>query len=424
VIGYLLALAVVIPASGWIGDRFGTKRTFVLALVLFTGASALCSRASSLTELVLFRALQGVGGGMLNPVGTSMLFRAYPPSERAKASAVLLTPAVIAPALGPVVGGIITTNWSWRWIFYVNVPLGVLGVVFAATMLKEHTEPTAGRIDIPGMVLSGAGLSMTVYALSEGPVKGWTSTSVVVFGVIGMLSLCATVFVELRVRYPLLALRLLQDKMFRTANLVIIPMYIAVFGNTFLLPLYFQDLRGMSAQGSGLMLLPQSVGMMMATSTVGRYFYPRFGPRRLIVVGMSLSALSLAFFPLITIGTSLWLIGAVLLLRGVIIPTPTIPAQTAAYATISSADSGRASSLYLTTRQISGALGVALAATVVTSVTNNRLTHAGTDPAAQAHAHLTGFRWAFGIGVVSSLVAVVIGRHVDDALAAPTLKRR
>ncbi|MFZ9427915.1 MAG: MFS transporter, partial [Ilumatobacteraceae bacterium] len=135
ILGYLLALAVFIPASGWIGDRFGTKKTFLFALTVFTGASVLCGFAQSLEQLIGFRLLQGVGGGMLTPIGTAMLYRAFPPEERARASAILIVPTVIAPALGPLVGGFIVTHFSWRWIFYVNIPVGVFGILFAATFL-------------------------------------------------------------------------------------------------------------------------------------------------------------------------------------------------------------------------------------------------------------------------------------------------
>src|ERR1700704_6220134 len=156
VLGYLLSLAVWIPASGWVGDRLGTRRVFLFALAMFTLASALCGQANSLRELVAFRVLQGVGGGMLVPVGTAMLFRAFPPIERAKASTVLIIPTVLAPATGPVVGGWLVTDVSWRWIFYVNLPVGLFGFVIGALFLREYREGKAGRFDVPGFLFSGA----------------------------------------------------------------------------------------------------------------------------------------------------------------------------------------------------------------------------------------------------------------------------
>src|SRR4051812_24097224 len=148
--GYLLSLAVWIPASGWLGDRIGTKRVFIFALATFSAASALCGLAANVDQLIAFRILQGVGGGMLTPVGAAMLFRAFPPSERAKASAVLLVPTMVAPALGPLIGGALVDHVTWRAIFWVNLPIGFVGLVFAAVFLQEHREESAGAFDFPG----------------------------------------------------------------------------------------------------------------------------------------------------------------------------------------------------------------------------------------------------------------------------------
>ena len=166
VTGYLLSLALWIPASGWLGDRFGTKRIFCFALGVFTLASALCGLAWSIQSLVAFRLLQGVGGGMIAPVGTAMLYRAYPPIERPRAAAILASATVLAPAIGPVLGGFLVTYASWRWIFFVNVPIGIFGVIFSALMLKEHKEGSAGGFDAGGFVLAGVGLAAVLFAFS------------------------------------------------------------------------------------------------------------------------------------------------------------------------------------------------------------------------------------------------------------------
>ncbi len=196
VTGYLLSLAVWIPASGWIGDRFGTKKVYLFAIVMFTGASVLCGTATTLTELTVYRILQGVGGGMLVPVGTAMLFRAFPPIERAKASTVLIIPTVLAPALGPVIGGWLVTYHSWRWNFYLNVPVGIATFVIGAIGLREHKEPTAGRFDLAGFVLSGVSLAAVLFALSRGPSDGWTAPIVVIPLVGGILAFALLVYVE------------------------------------------------------------------------------------------------------------------------------------------------------------------------------------------------------------------------------------
>src|SRR5689334_24977960 len=147
-IAYLVSLAVFIPASGWLGDRFGGKRVLLAAIVVFTVASALCGLASSLGELVAFRILQGAGGGMLAPVGMAMLFRVFPPAERIRASAILTFPTTFAPALGPVLGGLLTTDLSWRWVFYVNVPIGAAALAFGARFLRQSTRARPGRFDL------------------------------------------------------------------------------------------------------------------------------------------------------------------------------------------------------------------------------------------------------------------------------------
>src|SRR5271156_1875139 len=162
-IAFLVSLAVFIPASGWLGDRFGGKRVLLTAIVVFTVASALCGLATSLGELVAFRVLQGVGGGMLAPVGMAMLFRAFPPEERIRASSILTVPTAVAPALGPVVGGLLVTDLSWRWVFYVNVPIGIAAVVFGSIFLGHNVQSRPGRFDLPGFLLSGVGLGLLMY---------------------------------------------------------------------------------------------------------------------------------------------------------------------------------------------------------------------------------------------------------------------
>ena len=157
VVAYLVSLAVVIPASGWLGDRWGTKRIFLLALALFTIASALCGLAGNFTLLVLFRCLQGAAGGALAPVGTAMLYRTFPPAQRVQISSILIIPTVIAPATGPVLGGLLVDQWSWRWVFFVNVPIGMAAFVFGLLFLQEHREAAAGRFDLPGFLLAGSG---------------------------------------------------------------------------------------------------------------------------------------------------------------------------------------------------------------------------------------------------------------------------
>src|SRR4051794_3200258 len=238
VVGYLVSLAIFIPVSGWLGDRFGTKRVLLVALVMFTAASALCGAAQSLDQLVLFRVLQGVGGGMLAPVGLAMLFRTFPPAERVRASRILIVPTALAPAIGPVLGGLLVTDISWRWVFYVNLPLGVIGVVFCALFVREQRQGDPGRFDLPGFLLSGIGFGAVMYAASEGPAKGWTSAPILASGIVGIVLLAVLVRVELRTAAPMLDLRLLSNRLFRRTSATMVLSIAAFLGSLFLVALF------------------------------------------------------------------------------------------------------------------------------------------------------------------------------------------
>jgi EmrB/QacA subfamily drug resistance transporter len=413
VIGYLLSLAVWIPASGWIGDRFGTRRVFLVALGMFTGASALCGQSHSLGELVAFRVLQGVGGGMLVPVGTAMLFRAFPPIERAKASTVLIVPTVLAPALGPVLGGWLVTDVSWRWIFYVNLPVGIVAFAVGFLFLREERETTAGRFDLPGFVLSGAGLALVLFALSQGPEKGWRSPEVVGAGTLGVALFAALIVAETRVPEPMLALRLYRERMFRNANIVLTLTYASFIGVLFLLPLYLQNLRQFTPLVSGLTTFPQALGVVVSSQIVGG-LYHRVGPRRLIFFGMlGMAAITFAFV-FVGLGTSLWTIRLIMFSRGIAMAFAFVPLQAATYANITAADTGRASALYSTQRQVAAALGVATMGTVLISRTTSP-TRLGA---------LAGFHAAFLIGSVLVTIAAFSGLLIRDEDAAATMTSR
>ena len=417
VLGYLLSLAVWIPASGWIGDRFGTKKVYLFALVMFTGSSVLCGTATSLNQLTAFRILQGVGGGMLVPVGTAMLFRAFPPIERAKASTVLIIPTVLAPALGPVIGGWFVTYHSWRWIFYLNVPIGIAAFAFGLVGLREHKEPNAGRFDIVGFVLSGSGLAAILFALSRGPADGWGSQIVVIPLVYGVLAFTALIYVETHIDEPMLALRLFKERMFRNANIVTGLAFGSFAGVLFLLPLFLQEVLGLTAIQYGLTTFPQAVGMILASQVAGR-LYHTVGPRRLIIGG--LIALSIVTFPLASVGfgTSLWLIRLIMFARGVCMAFAFVPIQAASYANIEPVDTGRASAIYSAQRQIAASLGVAILATVLVEATTHFLGGA-TSPATAA---LDAYHIAFFVAACLVAVAAMSAFLIRDRDAASTIR--
>ncbi|MEO9256544.1 MAG: DHA2 family efflux MFS transporter permease subunit, partial [Tepidiformaceae bacterium] len=402
VTGYLLSLAIWIPASGWVGDRFGTKRTFIFALFVFTAGSILCGISQSVGQLIFFRIVQGVGGGMMTPVGVAMLFRAFPPSERARASLILTIPTVIAPALGPIIGGWLVDYVDWRWIFFVNVPIGIAGLIFSIAFLKEHTEPQSSAFDLPGFVLSGAGLALVLFALSRGPEDGWDSAVVLSTGIVGVLSFIALVFVELRQRVPMLDLRLFGDRMFRSANIVNFASSASLLGVLFLLPLFLQQLRGFSAVETGVILLPSAIGTVLFAQLTGR-LYPIVGPRRLLAFALFMFAVSSALLLLIGLHTSVWWVAAIMFVRGIAMAFTFIPLQAATFATITSESTGRASSIFNTNRQVGSSFGVAILATVLASRATSHI-GAAASPAAVSHGQLLAFHDAFFAAVVIGII--------------------
>src|ERR1700742_3673262 len=229
-IAFLVSLAITIPASGWLGDRYGGKRVLLTAIALFTAASALCGLASSLGELILFRILQGGAGGMLAPVGMAMLYRVFPPDERIKAAAILTVPTTFAPALGPVLGGLFVTELSWRWVFYVNLPIGAAAFAFGAIFLRQPAQAEPGRFDLPGFLLSGFGLGLLMYGVSEGPNAGWASPAILAGITAGAAGLACAVLAVLRAAHPLLSVRLLGDRLFRSGPIATVRMSAAFIG--------------------------------------------------------------------------------------------------------------------------------------------------------------------------------------------------
>jgi EmrB/QacA subfamily drug resistance transporter len=420
VLGYLLSIAVWIPSSGWIGDRFGTKKTFLFALGIFTASSILCGLSQNIEQLIAFRILQGVGGGMLTPVGTAMLYRAFPPEERARASTVLIIPTVVAPALGPIIGGLLIDWLSWHWIFYVNVPIGIAGFIFGWLYLEESKEPTAGSFDFAGFTLAAAGLASLLYALSRGPDAGWLSHEVLISGVGGLIMLLVMVRVELRIDQPMLALRLYKDRMFRNSNMVNTFSYGAFAAFLFLLPQFLQTLLGYSALESGLATFPQAVGVIFASQFVGK-LYHTVGPRRLVTLGLIMVTLSSAPYLFVGLDTSAWTIRGLMLLRGISMSFAFVPLQASTYANIAKPDTGRASAIFSTQRQASAALGVAILSTIFLSRRNSLAGDAVPSP----DQTLTAFHTSFAASIALSLAgAVWAWFRIVDADAAPTMQPR
>jgi len=422
VTGYLLSLALWIPCSGWLGDRFGTKKIFVFALAMFTAASALCGAAWNIESLIVFRLLQGVGGGMLTPVGTAMLFRAYPPAERPRAASLTSSITVLAPAVGPLIGGSLVEFANWRWIFFVNLPIGIVGIWFSIRYLRDHTEPTAGSFDIPGFVLSGFGLAALLFGLAEAPIRGWTSPPVLSMLAAAVVMIVALVVVETRKRHPLLDLSLLTERAFRTPNVVSFLSFGSLMGLFFLLPQFLQGPAGYSPLHSGLTTAPQAVGVILSARLTGTYLYPRIGPRRLAMFGMAWTGLLTAAFYWVQVDTSPWWIRLLMILRGLGMGLTFIPLQAAAFAQITPEKSGRASALYSAQRQAGAAVGVAALATIF--LTRREALVGTLEGAAALPQTVAAYHQAMMGAALMSIIGVVAASFIRDSDAAATMVRR
>jgi EmrB/QacA subfamily drug resistance transporter len=406
VTAYLVTLAVAMPASGWIGDRFGGRNVLLGAITLFTAASALCGLATALPELVAFRALQGLGGGILVPVGMTMITRAFPPAERIKANQVLIVPTLLAPALGPVIGGALVDGLSWRWIFYINLPVGVAAVLTGLLFLPAGSEHPAGRFDLPGFLLAGAGFPLVMYALSTGATSGWGSAVVLATGLSGLVLLAAFIAIEQRPE-PLLRLRLYRDRLFRTTSLTLTAAGAGFMGTLFLAPLYLQNGLGFSAIHSGLSTFTEALGGMVGVQVTTR-LYKRVGPRRLMMAGMSGTVTTIGLMSLAGPSDAFWMIPLLMFFTGCSFGFTMSPAQTANMATVTAAETGHASTLVNTVRQAGAAAGVALLGTVL-AATGAR---AG---------DLAGYHLAFITAACLMALGVAFAGLVNDADAAPTM---
>jgi EmrB/QacA subfamily drug resistance transporter len=417
-IAYLVSLTVFIPAAGWLGDRIGGRRALLGAVGVFTVASALCGVSTGLGELVAFRVLQGVGGAVMAPVGLAMLFRVHGPAERVRVSSILALVTALAPALGPILGGVFTTYLSWRLVFFVNVPIGAATFAFGAVALADHLPAHPGRLDVAGLLLSGLGLGSLMYGICEGPTQGWSTPPVAAALGAGVVLLGLVVAVELRAADPLVDLRLLGNRMFACATSLYGLASVAYLGALFLAALFFQDALGLSAVRSGLTVFPSAIGVMAGGQVVTRVLYWRLGPRRIVTAGLLTIAAAMVLMAEVDAHTSLWLIRLVMLGLGLGVACVFIPSQAASMATITAAQTGRASSIFNAGKQLGGAIGVALLSTVLTTAgpTGQNAGH--------AEVHLAAYRDAFLAAAAAAALAVTVALAIRDADAAATMTPR
>jgi DHA2 family multidrug resistance protein len=365
---YALASGIITPLADYFTNRFGMKRLWLAGCAGFTAASVLGGLSPTFAILVVARILQGVSGGLLLPVGISTIFRVFPPDKRGLALGFFAIPIVAGPALGPTVGGYIVTNLDWRLIFFINLPIGIASVIMGAMLLRDEREGREAILDLWGALLAAAGFGTILFGLSKIADDGLTSLTVLGFVTFGAMCLLALTVHELEVDHPLLEVRLFAIPQFLIGNVVGWTSTIALFGAEFLLPLYLQNLRGLSAFDTGLMLLPQGLSVAVAGPIAGR-LTDKIGVRIVAVFGFILLAINTWNFAHITLNTDYNTIRFLLVLRGAALGCTMQSSQLVALSSVPPRFLTNASSLNTAMRNIFQSFGVGLLGVIVQTQT-------------------------------------------------------
>lgn len=375
---YILAQGVATPAAAFFADTLGIKRFYIFSLAAFTIGSALCGIAWSLPILITFRILQGLGGAALFPLSITLLFREFPPQERGMAMGVFGVPALLAPALGPTLGGYLVTFADWQLIFYINVPVGIVAIFLSILLIREYRPEGTTRFDFLGFIFAGLGLATLLYALSEASTDGWGSSTVLGFLTVGILSLATFVATELiianRGGKPLLDLRLFANGPFRAGIIANVFVVFGLFGGLFLFPIYLQELRGQSAFQAGLILLPQALASMVSVIVGGR-LVDRFGVRAVMIPGLLILAFATWQLTYLTLYSPISWIQLMLILRGLALGLTVQPLTVATLVEIKPRDLAQGSAISTVNRAISSSLGIAVLATLVQTQSQVHFAH-------------------------------------------------
>jgi EmrB/QacA subfamily drug resistance transporter len=408
--GYLLALSLVIPLTGWAVERFGARRLWLGSLILFVAGSVLSGAAWSAGSLIVFRILQGCAGGVILPVGQTLLAREAGPERMGRVMSVIAVPALLGPVIGPVIGGAIVDGLSWRWIFYVNLPVGALALAAAWRWLERDEPQTPGApIDAVGIALLSPGLAAFVYGVSEAGIAGIGSTQTVVGTAAGLALIAAFIWHALRAPHPLIDMRLFADRTFRAAGSTMFLFAGTLFAAMFLFPLYEQALRAQTALDAGLLLAPQGLAAMVAMPLGGK-LSDTLGPRRLVLSGVAFALLGNAVLTQVGPDTDQALLALSGVPRGIGMGLVFPALLGAAYRSLSRAAIPRASTTINILQRVGGALGTAVVAVI--------LQH-GLDAGHGAGAFATTYWWVLGATALTALPALALTRFPTASSAAP-----
>jgi EmrB/QacA subfamily drug resistance transporter len=411
VTGYALTFAALLLVGGKAADAYGRRRIFVLGIVVFTVASLACGLATSSEMLVAARVLQGAGAALMNPATLSIIAATFPPAQRGAAIGIWAGVSALALAIGPLVGGLLTEQLSWHWIFFVNVPVGVLGIGASYLFIDESRDETHERLDLPGLATSGLGLFALTYGLIEANTYGWTSTRILGSFAVAAVALTGFVVLERRQRAPMLQLELFRSRTYTGANTVMLLVALAMFGVFFFVSLYMQNILGYSAVQAGAAFLPMTVLIILVAPLAGRTS-DRFGSRGLVTAGMLLIALQLVLFARLGQDASFADLLPALLVGGLGMAMTMTPTAAAATRAVPVDKAGVGAAVLNSARQVGGTLGIAVMGAIVASSLGSAPT-----PTAFMDGFRTALLVASGIAVLGAAVAFVLLRPHAEARA-------
>jgi EmrB/QacA subfamily drug resistance transporter len=405
VTGYALTFAAFMLTGGKLADLLGRRLIFVVGLTIFTLSSLACGMADSGDVLIGARIVQGVGAALMNPATLSIITATFPPEQRGAAIGIWAGVSALALAIGPLVGGLLTEHASWSWIFFINVPIGVVAIAASFLLIDESRDTSeVQRLDLPGLLTSGIGLFSLTYGLSEANTYGWTSGRIVAAFAIAVVGLVAFVLLERHQRVPMLDLSLFRNRTFAGANAVMLLVALAMFGVFFFISLYMQNILGYSAVQAGAAFLPLTVLIVLIAPIAGKAS-DRFGSRWLMGTGMTLLAVQLFYFSTLGVRESYWSLLPAMLIGGVGMALVMTPSAAAAMSGVPVDKAGVGSAVLNSARQVGGSVGIALIGAIVLHQVGDRRT-----PEAFVDGLSTALEVAALIALAGAVLAVAMVR--------------
>jgi EmrB/QacA subfamily drug resistance transporter len=414
VAGYALTFAALMLIGGKVADAYGRRLIFVIGIVVFTLASLWCGFASSGEMLIAARVVQGGGAALMNPATLSIISATFPPRQRGAAIGIWAGVSALALAIGPLVGGLLTEHLSWHWIFFVNVPVGILGIVASYLLIDESRDTTHERLDVPGLFTSGLGLFALTFGLIEANTHGWTSPVILGSFVLAAVSLVTFLLLERHQRAPMLPLELFKNRTYTGANSVIFLVALAMFGVFFFVSLYMQNILGYSAIQTGAAFLPMTILIILVAPIAGRTT-DRVGSRALTTIGMLFVATQLFYFSQLEVDSTFWNLLPGFLVGGVGMALTMTPSAAAATRAVPVDKAGVGAAVLNAFRQVGGTMGIALMGAIMAHEAAGRTT-----PESFMEGFERSLLVAGCIALAGAVVAFVLVRPHELEAAEPT----